>query len=205
MKNNVCYIVGAGTFYGPAPTPGAGDLVIAADGGYRALKTLGIRVDMVVGDFDSLETRPDHPNVIPLPKEKDDTDMLAALRMGLERGYQSFHLYGGTGGRVDHTLANVQCLSWLSRRGARGFLHGDGWTATAVTDGTAAFGPEHSGFVSVFCQGERAEGVWLRGLKYPLSDAVLSFDFPLGVSNEFTGVPSSVTVEKGTLLVVWYQ
>lgn len=205
MDERVCYIVGAGTFYGAEFAPRQGDLVIAADGGYQTLLERGVPVDLVVGDFDSMGFRPDHPNVVDLPVEKDDTDMMAALRLGMERGTRLFRLYGGTGGRVDHTLANLQSLVWLSKQGCRGELVGEGWTATALTDGTRTFAAGRRGYVSVFCQGDRAEGVSLQGLKYPLTDAVLTCDVPLGVSNEFTGVESVVTVKKGTLLVVWYQ
>lgn len=204
MEGPVCYIVGAGEFFDGGFAPGPGDLVIAADGGYRTLLNRGVAMDLVVGDFDSMGLRPDHPNVVALPAEKDDTDMMAALRLGLDRGYRSFRLYGGTGGRVDHTLANLQSLVWLSRRGSRGYLVGGGWTAAAITDGALTFAAGHQGFVSVFCQGDRAEGVCLRGLKYPLTDATLTCDFPLGVSNEFTGEESSIAVGKGSLLVVWY-
>lgn len=202
MEKNICYVVGAGTFYGKDFAPHNGDLVIAADGGYRTLTERGVPINLVVGDFDSMGSRPDHPNVVDLPVEKDDTDMMAALRMGLERGFQVFRLYGGTGGRVDHTLANLQTLAWLSRQGCRGTLVGDGWSATCITDDCLEFDETYRGLISVFCMGERAEGVWLHGLKYPLRDAVLTHDFPLGVSNEFTGVASRISVSRGTLLVV---
>lgn len=205
MRESICYIVGAGALYPAELEPAAGDWVIAADGGYRSLHRLGIRADLVVGDFDSLEGRPDHPNVLMLAKEKDNTDMAAALELGRARGYRTFRLYGGTGGRVDHTLANLQCLTWLSRQGCRGYLYGDNWTAAAVTDGALHLDAAHRGYVSVFCQGDRAEGVFLRGLKYPLRDATLTCDVALGVSNEFTGADSCIEVARGTLLVVWYR
>lgn len=205
MGEHVCYIVGAGAFFGRGLEPRRGDLVIAADGGYRPLIELGVAVDIVVGDFDSLPEVPDHPNTVRLKKEKDDTDMRAALQLGLDNGYTEFRIYGGTGGRVDHTLANIQCIAWLSQLGARGYLVGDGWTITAVTDGEMTFPAEHSGFVSVFSHGDTAEGVTLRGLKYPLHNAALSNQVPLGVSNEFTGVESSVSVRRGTLVIVFYR
>ena len=82
---------------------------------------------------------------------------------------------------------------------------GEDWTAAAITNGSLAFSADHRGTISVFCQGDRAEGVTLEGLKYPLKDAVLTCDFPLGVSNSFTGAESRVTVGKGTLLVIWYH
>lgn len=198
-----CYIVGAGELCADGLCPAPGDLVIAADGGYRYLRQLGLEADLVIGDFDSMDGKPPHPHVITLPKEKDDTDMAAAIRLGLERGYTRFRLYGGTGGREEHTLANFQCLVWLARRGVQGVLVGPGWEAAAVTDGTLTFSPARRGYLSVFCQGDRATGVTLRGLKYPLNGATLTCDVPLGVSNEFTGVESSVTVAHGTLLVLY--
>ncbi|MCL2030840.1 MAG: thiamine diphosphokinase, partial [Oscillospiraceae bacterium] len=105
-----CIIVGAGPLYGPVPAPAAGDFVIAADGGYSHLRRLGIRPDLVIGDFDSLPEKPEHPHRVELAREKDDTDMLQAVKYGLERGFRLFQLYGGTGGRVGPTLANLQRL-----------------------------------------------------------------------------------------------
>ena len=98
MEGPICYIVGAGTFYEEGFAPELGDFVIAADGGYQILLERGVTMDLVVGDFDSIGFRPDHPNVVDLPVEKDDTDMMAAIRLGRERGFRSFCLYGGTGG-----------------------------------------------------------------------------------------------------------
>ena len=82
MEQRVCYVVGAGDFHPRGLTPGPGDLVIAADGGFAALKGLGLTPDLVVGDFDSLGHVPDHPHVVTLPVEKDDTDMQSALALG---------------------------------------------------------------------------------------------------------------------------
>ena len=101
IQQGTCYIVGAGTFYDRNFAPGAGDFVIAADGGYATLTVRGTDMDLVVGDFDSMGFRPDHPKVVDLPVEKDDTDTMAAIRLGWDRGYRTFRLYGGTGGRVD--------------------------------------------------------------------------------------------------------
>lgn len=203
MNKNICYIVGAGSVEGVSIRPGEGDYLIAADAGYARLRELGLEPDLVVGDFDSLASVPDHPNVARHPAVKDDTDMMLAARAGAELGYRTFVLYGGLGGRLDHSLANLQTLQWLSRRGLRAFLAGEGTAAAAVTDGTLHFGGGKSGIISVFCCGGRAVGVTLTGLKYPLSGAVLTSDMPLGVSNEFTGAPASVSVGEGTLLVLW--
>ena len=206
MELGICHVVGAGEFCPRGLTPGPGDLVIAADGGFAALEGLGLSPDLVVGDFDSLGHRPDHPHVVALPVEKDDTDMHSAIRLGWERGYRAFRLYGGTGGRIDHTLANIQSLAWLANQGGRGWLVGPDWTATVLSDGGAlTLEAGRQGTVSVFCLGDRAEGVDIQGLKYGLTDGVLTADYPLGVSNSFLGGESRVSVRRGKLLVLWYE
>ena len=202
-KTGICYIVGAGENHGIHFSPCANDLVIAADAGFQVLEQNGIKMDLVIGDFDSLPFVPKHPDVITLKKEKDDTDMRAAVLEGLKAGYETFHIYGGTGGRIEHTIANMQLLAELSSGGKRGFLFGRDYIITALTNGTFIF-PDHvSGYVSVFAHSDRAEGVWLKGLKYELQDAVLSNSYPLGVSNEFIGKESSISVKAGTLLIVF--
>lgn len=251
-----CYIVGAGDFTprGFAPVPG--DLVLAADGGYRALCSLGYTPDLLLGDFDSLGDLPLPPDlpVLRFPARKDDTDTGLALRHGLDRGYRDFALYGCAGGRVDHLLANLQSMARVSRLGATIRLAAPEYDAWALTgpapDAPAPATPAAPGalvlhasaphasapstpapdalapdapdapdalapaatltlpprpggtLVSVFCHGDRAEGVTLTGLAYPLSDAALTGDFPLGVSNRrLEGQPATVSVRRGTLLI----
>lgn len=237
-----CYIVGAGDFTprGFAPVPG--DLVLAADGGYRALYSLGYTPDLLLGDFDSLGDLPLPPDlpVLRFPARKDDTDTGLALRHGLDRGFRDFALYGCAGGRVDHLLANLQSMARISRLGATIRLAASEYDAWALTgpapdtsapstpapdalaphtsashasgpaphapDGPAATLtlPDRPGgtLVSVFCHGDRAEGVTLTGLSYPLDGADLTGDFPLGVSNRrLEGQPATVSVRRGTLLI----
>lgn len=280
-----CYIVGAGDFIprGFAPVPG--DLVLAADGGYRALYSLGYTPDLLLGDFDSLGDLPLPPDlpVLRFPARKDDTDTGLALRHGLDRGFRDFALYGCAGGRVDHLLANLQSMARVSRLGATIRLAAPEYDAWALTgpapdtsapstpalhasaphisashasapstpapdasashasgpaphaphtpapdalapaapaapapstpaphasapDGPAATLtlPDRPGgtLVSVFCHGDRAEGVTLTGLSYPLDGAALAGDFPLGVSNRrLEGQPATVSVRRGTLLI----
>ena len=135
-KTGICYIVGAGENYGIDFSPCADDFVIAADAGFQVLEQHGINMDLVIGDFDSLSFVPKHPEVIPLKKEKDDTDMRAAVLEGMKAGYETFHIYGGTGGRIEHTIANMQLLAELSSGGKRGFLFGRDYIITALTNGT---------------------------------------------------------------------
>ena len=203
MKERICYVVGAGENFGLDFQPATGDLVIAADAGLRYLEEQGIRADLVIGDFDTLKYIPGHSNTIALNAEKDDTDTLAAVREGIRAGYTSFHIYCGTGGRIDHTMANLQVLAYLSANNMRGFLFDNGTVITAITNGSLCFGKILCGYVSVFSCSTKAEGVTLCGLKYELNNAVLTNTFPVGVSNEFIDRESSISVSDGTLFIVF--
>lgn len=194
-------VVGAGDWLG-APELNENDYLVAADGGYPRLLEAGLTPRLVVGDFDSAPP-PTGVNKVTLPVMKDDTDMLAALRIGLKRGYTHFAIYGGTGGRLDHTLANIQCLHFLARHGARGTLYGRDAALTAIRKGALAFAPDARGTLSVFSLTSRCRGVYLEGLKYPLANATVQACFPIGVSNQFTGAPARVAVAEGVLLVVY--
>ncbi len=197
-----CIIFCAADFDRLAEPVAPGDYVLAADGGLRHTQALGIVPDGILGDFDSLGFTPEGANVFPV--EKDDTDAMLAVRRGLALGYREFVLYGSLDGpRLDHTIANFQTLQFLADRGAVGYLVGRQYLVTVVRRGTIRFPRGKKGTVSVFCLGSDARGVTLRGLYYPLSGAALTAGFPLGVSNHFTGEAASITVEEGSLLVLW--
>ena len=203
MKNKTCYIVGAGENYGLDFTTEVGDLVIAADGGLAYLQAQGITADITIGDFDSLAQKPMQPNVITLSSQKDDTDMSAAIREGIKRGHKTFQIYCGTGGRVEHTIANIQMLGYLSQNKMRGYLIDRNTIMTAVTNSSISFANSHRGYISIFSFSEKSTGVCLKGLKYKLEDAIMTNTYPIGVSNEFIGVESTVFVSEGTLIIVF--
>ena len=197
----LCYIVGAGEvperIY-PAP----GDLLIAADGGLRHLEAQGLSPDLTVGDFDSYGCVPEGDNIVRLPVEKDETDTAVAIREGFRRGYTDFCIYGGVGGREDHTYANIAHLYRIAREGGHGFLVGNGFVRTVVVNRTLQIAPQ-KGTLSVFSVTERSEGVNILGAKYELRDGTLTSDTPLGVSNSFAGGPVEISVKEGALLVMW--
>ena len=197
-----CYIFGAGAFTAPDSPPAPEDYVIAADAGWLACRRAGIRPDLLLGDFDSLGQVPDFPSVERVPVEKDDTDVMLAVKKGLERGCRLFRIYGGMGGsRTDHTIANLQTLAYLARHGAQGWLYGPGETYTAICNGSLTLPAREEGIVSVFCLGPDARDVTIQGAQYPLSNGVLTADFPLGVSNHFQGQPITIQVGEGLLLI----
>ncbi|MEG1559361.1 MAG: thiamine diphosphokinase [Clostridia bacterium] len=199
---NSCYIIGGGLFEGIEIKKREGDLIIAADKGYDFAKGCGIEPDIILGDFDSISKKPEGSNVLIYPEEKDDTDTMIAIKYALAHGYKNLVLFCCMGNRLDHTLANIQSIAYASRMGANVVMHGRDTDCYAVTNGILTFDFPVHGIVSVFCIGKNAVGVNLVGLKYPLNDATLIGDFPIGTSNEFLGEPASIFVRNGTLLVI---
>ena len=177
------------------------DHIIAADGGLAHTKKAGIRPHEILGDFDSLGYVPEDARVFPV--EKDDTDAMLAVRLGLQRGCDFFLFYGAIDGpRLDHTVANFQTLAYLATHGARGALIGRDYIATVLSAESIAFSEEAEGILSLFCLGASAE-VTIEGLHYPLARGTLTPDFPLGVSNHFVGKPARITVHDGLVLALW--
>ncbi len=205
MMEKVCHIMGAGEDYSPVINRRPGDIVIAADGGLDMCRVLGETPDLIIGDFDSLGHVPEGDNVSAFPPEKDDTDTLLAVKRGFSLGFRVFSINGALGGRLDHTLANIQTLSFIAGQGGKGFITGKDTVVTAVKDASLIIPSGRRGYISLFCASGKAEGVSIRGLKYELSDAVLTGDMPLGVSNEFTGEKAEITVKRGVLTVLWRE
>ncbi|MCR5031476.1 MAG: thiamine diphosphokinase [Lachnospiraceae bacterium] len=207
-----CILVCAGDFTPVEIEKNEGDLVVACDGGYEYCQMIGLQPDIILGDYDSVSEHVRSQidsikeeglaEVITLPVEKDDTDTMAALRVGLERGYRDFRIYGALGGRVDHTMANFHSLVFLLDHGAKGYILSHDTMVTAIRNDTMTFHPGMEGIVSLFPMGEEISHVTIRGLKYPMEDGTISNGFPIGVSNAFIGEQAEITVGQGTGLVI---
>lgn len=183
------------------------DLVIAADSGLAAFDAAGLEPDLLVGDMDSVA-----PDVLAkyegrLPQRrlaciKDDTDGVDALDLAIARGAQRITLLGALGGRLDHALANVMLLVRAQRRGVRAQILTEDVRIERV-DGTAVLRGARWDTVSLLPLGS-AGGVTLEGFFYPLSDHMLTSDYPLGVSNVVTGETARVSVAHGDLILFHY-
>ena len=177
-----------------------GDFILCADGGWKLAEVLGVKPDLVIGDFDSSEA-PEDGNIERHPVMKDDTDTMLCLKHGMKLGYDRFLFVGGFGGRLDHTLANLQTLAYAAVRGVRAEFRDGRCSATVACNGTVRI-PRRQGKLSLFSMGDRCTGITTEGLLYALSDGELTNTFPLGVSNEYTADEASVTVKDGLLLIV---
>ena len=199
-----CIIAGA------SPTdidimPMGAALIIAADGGADLLRECGILPDIVIGDMDSVKDGSFGPKteIMKYPPEKDDTDTYLAVKTGIERGCDRFFLYGCSGGRLDHTIANIQTLNYLANENREGYMIGDSENITVIKDSVLSLNVRRGTAVSVFAAGKPAKSVTLKGLKYELEDIPVTDTFPVGVSNEAVSEHPEIEVKGGTLLVTW--
>lgn len=177
------------------------DFIIAADKGYKILKNAGVNIDIAIGDFDSLGYIPSDVEVIKLKVEKDDTDTISAARYAIENGAEEIALIGGIGGRLDHTIANIQTLSFIVSNNVSARLMDFNNEITALKPGNYEFQQRVGYSLSVFSLTDKVTGLCEKGVKYPLENAVLTNKFPLGVSNEIVDDKAFISFKSGTLLV----
>lgn len=179
------------------------DRIIACDAGYRRCEQLGVVPHIVVGDFDSAP-QPDRPDLVVLPHIKDDTDTHYAAKLAVQQGAQEVLMLGALGGRrMEHTLANLSTGLWLSKQGVSVTLADANSRITYVLPGKPQqYHRDGYQYLSVFPLEGKAEGVCIRGAFYPLENAVLEADFPIGVSNEYANDVVEIACAHGSLLVV---
>jgi len=185
-------------------------VVVAADSGLHQAELLGLRVDYLVGDLDSAEpaavdrARAAGAVVERHPTDKDATDLELAFDLARDRGVQQITVVGGSGGRLDHFLANVALLAssrfsdleldaWL---GDAYVLVAQGGRPPSVITGVVG------SLVTLLATGGDACGITTQGLQYPLRGATLRPGTTRGVSNVLVGSQGSVVLEQGTLLVI---
>ena len=173
--------------YVPVP----GDYVVCADGGIGLAKRLGVRPDLIVGDFDSSQDPACHPDplfegvpVLRVPREKDDTDTKLALSQLRREG------------------CSLVLVIYFRRRGMRVVLASDQNTLFVLENESVSLPQVQNRYLSLFSLTPCCKGVTLERVKYPLQNYTLTQEVPLGISNEFTPLgPAGIQVKEGVLLV----
>ena len=180
------------------------DLIVCADTAYLAAQAEGIVPHAVIGDFDHVEHEDKlsaDQKVLRFSSIKDDTDTMLCVKYALNRGASEIVIVGGIGGRLDHTFANIQTLSYIRKHGAVGtILDGDHAVMTVDSRITLTKGSYY--YASVFALDPVCRNITLKGFKYEAEHIDLTSDFPLGVSNEITSDTAEITAGEGTLLVI---
>ena len=178
------------------------DFYICCDSGLKHAERLRIRPTLIVGDFDSWEKPETDAETIVLPKEKDDTDTVYAVREALRRGYKDFLLIGMIGQRFDHTFGNISLLLYLDSVGCTARIVDDYSEMEIVSEKTAEIDNTYAFFSLLNISGE-ASDITICGAKYPLKDAEIRSEYQYGISNEvIPGGKAMVSVGKGRLLLV---
>ena len=187
-----------------------GDFCIFCDDGLRHAEKLGVIPDLIVGDFDSCDSSDlskyagtaGHPEIIKLPREKDDTDTLFAVKLAVERGFDDFLFLGAMGARFDHALANVSVLLFLDGLGIKAVLVDD-YSEMQIVGERPFYIKDDCSYFSVMTTEGSVSGVNIKNAKYPLENASLSADFQLGISNEvLPGKTAEISVANGRVLIV---
>ena len=184
-----------------------GDLVVAADGGANWLASQRRLPDLLVGDMDSV-----NPGVLQALEDggcrlvrhsprKDETDTELALHEAVALGATRITLLGASGGRIDHTLANVLLLLMPELDGIETLIF-DGRSYLTIVRRTSLIRGEVGDFVSLIPLGGDAGGIVTEGLEYPLDDEALHPGAARGVSNVLVKPEARITVGWGSLLVV---
>lgn len=178
------------------------DFNIFCDCGMRHAEKLLIEPHLIVGDFDSSENPKLDVETIVLPREKDDTDTVFAVKEAVKRGFDDFLLIGVIGGRLDHTLGNVSILLYIDSLGMSGKIVDDFSEMEIVSDKRAVIDDSFE-FFSLLNISGKAKGVTIKNAKFPLEDAEITCEYQYGVSNEvLPGKVAEVTVRDGKVLLI---
>lgn len=184
-----------------------GDYIICADGGARHALTLGIKPDIILGDFDSLaldlqqSLKGKAIEWIAYDREKDETDSELALQHAMEKGYSTILLFGIFGTRIDHMLTNIFALDYLSKIHADVTIIEGNQEIRVITDHIEIHGKEGD-LISLLPLKGTVKKVTTKNLHYPLTEEDLLFGYSRGISNVMTKSTAEVTIERGTLLII---
>ena len=187
--------------------PRADDLTVAADAGYHNAVRLGERVDILLGDFDSIGDLPSGGTFerIRVPVEKDLTDTQLAVEVALERGAEEVILIGGLSGRLDHTLSTLSILEDLYTRGYHATLTDGQSRVRYMRDTSTLIARSAYKYLSLVAADTVVKGVSVDGCKYPLKRATLRRSLQFAVSNEITGNVALISVKKGGIFIIESQ
>jgi thiamine pyrophosphokinase len=180
-----------------------GAYVIAADSGFDHAKRLGVEVDLLVGDLDSISAEGLElaSNIEQHPTDKDSSDLAIALDAALKRKPSRVIVVGGAGGRIDHFLANAALLA-SPEYAALTLTWLPGHAVINVVRDRIELSGSPGDLVSLLPYGGPVLGVTTDGLRWPLHGAVLTPGTSLGVSNQMVGTRAAVELKEGVLLTV---
>jgi len=175
--------------------------IICADGGANKARLLGIRPHAIIGDLDSISarTRKHFSRVETIHiADQESTDLEKALEFLLKLLIPSAIVVGATGGRPDHSLANLSILKKYHKKIR--LLFSDPFCDIQIIEGKIVFDAIVGSVISLMPL-DRCEGIHTIGLKYPLDNESLELGEREGTSNIVISSPVQITVKSGCLLL----
>ncbi len=186
----------------------ASDVVLCADGGLEHAAKCGIIPDYMIGDFDSVSKKTlegfkeKGVKEIAYTPEKDYTDTEICVEKAIELGAKEICIAAGIGSRLDHSLGNLGLLHIMLSRGINGYIMSDNCKIFICCNNQITLSGEAGDIVSIIPYGGDAEGITLKGLKYPLNNASIPLGRPIGVSNVMAQNKCSISVNSGELIII---
>ena len=181
---------------------GADDFNIFCDSGLKHREKLELKPDLIIGDFDSYENPNEETETIVLPREKDDTDTVFAVKEAINRGFEDFLIIGAIGERLDHTLGNVYILSMLDALNKTAKIIDD-YSEMEIVSSKPKYIEDSYSYFSLLNISGTSKGITIKNAKYPLNDAEITCEYQYGISNEVNeGKVAQVTVKEGKALLI---
>lgn len=171
------------------------DTIICADSGYDHAVKMGINIDILIGDLDSISSVPENVPIIRYPVDKDQTDTELALNYVKNKGFTEILLIGAIGTRLDHSIANIFLLTQFNNTIIIDETH-------KIMIGSNLYLHETEGTIVSLLPLTHCSGIYTENLKYPLINASMAVGYSRGISNVTTEEKATIKVKEGIMLVI---
>lgn len=175
--------------------------IICADSGYLKCEKLGIKPDLIIGDFDSAPVAKESCEIIKLQVRKDDSDTFHCVKTAVERGFKEIIIIGGIGSRFDHTYSNILSLGYCLDNYVKACMI-DKNNKIFITDKPLTLKCNRYKFFSLFALFGKVEGLSIKNADYELDNYELEPFDQLTQSNGFKGLDVSINFNTGKLMII---
>lgn len=183
------------------------DYIICADGGANNLKKIDLKPNLIVGDLDSIDKnnlnffREQNIEFLKFPSAKDSTDSELCVDIAIDKKPNEIYMFGFTGSRLDHTLANINLLKKINDNNIIGFIIDDNNKITIANKDIKLEYEDYYKYIS-FISLKESSNITLKGLKYPLKEYILKQDSTICISNEFDDKNAQIKINDGLVLII---
>ncbi|WXR61664.1 thiamine diphosphokinase [Peptostreptococcaceae bacterium AGR-M142] len=183
------------------------DYIICADGGANNLKKINLNPNLIVGDLDSIDEntlkffKENNIEFLKFPKAKNSTDSELCVDIAIDKKPKEIYMFGFTGTRLDHTLANINLLKKINDNNIKAYIIDDNNKISITNKDIEIEYEDDYKYISFISLNESSK-ITLKGLKYPLKDYILKQDSTICISNEFDDIKAQIEIEEGLVLII---